>query len=504
MNTTVDSKKMREKAAELSEAVHTLNENVQKLVAAVREAQSLKDKAKQYDGQELDGEQKEGYTTGLVPRHYITKYFAHVNNSEGGTASSGMRSITGSPKENIYLQITKILDFTDNDLPAVADCIEQGIDEVETTLSKNASERQSTSSNDPTRNNDGTNPEDPINPKNPTDSNDPTNEKTEEQTSPNNPTNEPTNDSTNPNNPNNDSNYNNDYDGYHPSGGGSPSYDDTSRGTPSDITPQYKTTSGSEKEASKSVIESSSYTKDNLSGAYKQKNTSNIEFNNSNTPSNTNNIGTGTIIGNNTNNVAENDYAKSHMPSAETNSDNPTSSASVILGNPNLATEDSKQNFQDITPVELLGSDNVDTIDQSNSGDSIINGVNRVVPNLNPGKTIQTGSAIIPGVAGISAAAAAGLGSKAVLDNSDNFITIHKTNKDDKKEDEEENKTENNSNSHKYINIPDNDEKDENKAWLYGMGVGLGAIGSVVAKKEYDKNKEANNSNSEINKLGDE
>ena len=111
MNTTVDSKKMREKATELSEAVHTLNENVQKLVAAVREAQSLKDKAKQYDGQELDGEQKEGYTTGLVPRHYITKYFAHVNNSEGGAASSGMRSITGSPKENIYLQITKILDL---------------------------------------------------------------------------------------------------------------------------------------------------------------------------------------------------------------------------------------------------------------------------------------------------------------------------------------------------------------------------------------------------------
>ena len=439
MDTTVDSKKMREKAAELSEAVHTLNTNIQKLVEAAKEAQSLKDKAKAYDGQELVGEKKSGYTNTTVPKKYVTRYYAHVNNVTGNTGTASMRALTGAPKENAFLQITKILDFTDSDLPAVADCIEQGIDEIETTLAKAAHEKASKEDETDTNKAD----------------------ESEEST---------------------DTNVaDTGTDNYTPSGGGSGG--GGGGGGPTGGSPQYKKNDSSTKNKTPMNPKPKPYKNDEFTNTNKSKNDTNITFsNNSDTPTKTDTDNSKNTNTNKTNTTT--DKSTKHTPSTGTDSDNPTPSASVVLGNSGSGNGKSSPNYtngQSNSQIEVLGEDPTPNVEPGDLEDSIVNGINRVIPGIKTGEKVQSGSALIPGAAGVTAAAAAGLGSKALLDRSDNFMSISN---DDDDDDEE-----NNNHSHK----DDENKKKENsddKGWLYGMGVGLGAVGTAVAKKEHDKEKE--------------
>ncbi len=441
MDTTVNSKKMREKAAEMSEVVHTLNSNIQKLVSAVKEAQSLKDTALKYDGQELDGEKKVNYT-GTEGQHKITtRYYAHVHNSEGGTASSGMRSITGATKEAAFQQITKILDFTDSDLPAVADCIEQGIEEIETTLAKNTHDKDNKEDVIDTNNNNAEN-----------------------------------NDNDTNNEENNDNTGNDEY--YPPNstgsrsrsgGGGLPS--GPSYRKPSDT----KTTSSFKASEMKSNLASM---KDSFKQGTKANSTILFSNNSSTTPYTTPN----TVTAPNTVSTPTSPTTPTE-PTTGTDSDNPTASAVINTGGSggsgvsHTGVSSNPENPTD-TPIEILGEDppvpTKEMEDIDSLGDSIISGVSRVLPETGKGGKVQQGSALIPGVAGLGAAAAAGLGSKALLDKTNDDVDTFSNDEEVQKDDE-----------HTSL-----EEKKDDKGWLYGMGIGLGALGAGVAKHEHDKKDE--------------
>ena len=420
MNTIVDSDKITTEATTLSSKVNELKIDIIKLVEATKEAQRLKDKAMSYNGKELIDLRETTYTDN---EEIITKHFATIKNGDKGMASSGMRTITGVPKQYAFNQISKILNFTDKEIPVVAFCINQGIDEMETTLA-NIATTDILTADDIFNSNKAVNPTNSI-------SNTPI-------------TNNPkpsTGDTGSPRS------------GSAPTGS---SGNSGSGGTGTKPNYQNRVTSnnGSTKQSKPA--------QDNTTNPSKPNTSNTITFNNNTAtkPNTSTNTGTTTKPNTTSNHQTStnNTTHKSNAPTTETSKDNPTASAVVYTGKGTHPTYEEGTPASSVgeAPIEVLGEDNVEAEDL---GNSIINGVERVLPQGTNGKKVAHGSVLIPLASGMTAAAAAGLGGKVLLDKTDNNMFAGADQDDD--DDSEVH-------SHEEPR-----RKKDDKSWLYGMGVGV-------------------------------
>ena len=396
MNTTVDPKKMKTIAGELSSCVHELNDNINKLVEATKAAQELKDKAKEYDGKELKGNEERSTYGKDDDKLKIVKHFAHVNNSEGGLCSSGMRSITGAPKEGALLQITKILDLTDSDIDAVIECIEAGKEEIETTLAKIEMDKNNAKDTDATSNNASSN-----------------------------------NASSNNASSNNASTTG----GTTTTGstGGSGGSSGGGGGGTTHGNPQYRNSSSGGGSSNSKTPSSNTSSSNNQTPSSSNTSSPNVSFSNDKTTTPSSSPSTNTPSS-----TTPSSTPSSNTPSTKTNPDNPTPGVTVPTGGETThtggGTTGSTANYIEsgagvaggAAAGIVGGSDTTSSSDFEEATDSIssIIGSNKdftkiPVSDSEPAKS-SSGSAVIPVTAGLTTAAAAGIGAKAVMDMKQN------------------------------------------------------------------------------------
>ncbi len=130
---TVNQDKMIEIAGNISSTASKLKTDLNTAITAAENAKGKVEEAKAYDGQELKGNrshysEKKG---GKNPKTIF--YYAHVK-ADNGTAESGIENIIGKDKDNITEIIDKISTFAENDIPEVVACINEQREIVETGL----------------------------------------------------------------------------------------------------------------------------------------------------------------------------------------------------------------------------------------------------------------------------------------------------------------------------------------------------------------------------------
>jgi len=144
-------------------------------------------------------------------------------------------------------------------------------------------------------------------------------------------------------------------------------------------------------------------------------------------------------------------------PSAVASHDNNTNNSNGVSHSSNYIDSEEVAIDGQEESIESLGEDIETAKEMVNS---IVNNADRVIPDIKAGEKIKSGSALIPGAAGLGAAAAAGLGSKALLDKNDDDSDFKDI--ESKEYEAADDSTSNN--------------KNDNKKWLYGMGVGLNTL----------------------------
>ena len=427
MDSTISTSKMSEQGKIISEKVTELKTRIDSIVEAAKNAQSLRSKALEYNNKELTGEKTEVICGKDDDRKRITTYVAHVDASTG-EGESALQSITraGLVSDKILPNIERILDLTDNDLPEVIDCINKGIDEIETSLAAHESPE-------------GLGNEEPE----------------FEDTS-----------------------------GGGPSGGGSSGGGKSSHGS-INTNPQFKEASNDKTDTYKEDKKQTNKTEDKVEAQIISKLDNKVDDTFKKTDKNEETNFNNVINKDKDKTTTQNDSITTIKPTTETNPDKPIATASVGLSH---GTPSSTDKIIKHDNIEILGDDEPKSSnDNTNLGDSIINGINKVLPGIKSGKKVQSGSAIIPGAAGLTAAAAAGVGSKSLLDRADNFVSLEDvSSKSDDDDDDKKDKTEEEA-KHKGAK---GDNKKEDKSWLYGMGVGIATLGGATAKHEHDKKKE--------------
>ena len=439
--------------------VSNMKKDITSLAEEALSIQSEFDTVKSYNGMWLKGEERDGeYSENSMQKRVYGKKAIITSNNES-LASSGLNSFTRGTKDTALDCIEKILTFVNDYLPAVIECIDKNIDEVESTLSQN--ESNGTGTNQPFFEGIIAAGADAVSNIAKTAINEAKTAIDEEKNKQEN------NQSADPNNPT----PNEDDNSYVPTGPGSTKNRGGGGGGSLPSGPSYRKPSDT-KTTTKPTPIKSNVTAHNFIEQETKTNTTILFSNNSSTTPNTvtapNTVSTPTSP------------TRPTEPSTGTDSDNPTPTAVVTTGGSGVSHTGVSSNPDNPTdtPIEILGEDppipTKEMEDIDSLGDSIISGVSRVLPETGKGGKVQQGSALIPGVAGLGAAAAAGLGSKTLLDRTDNSVDTFSADEKELKDDE-----------HTSI-----DDKKDDKGWLYGMGIGLGALGAGVAKHEKDKKDE--------------
>ena len=400
---TVDTEKMESIRKKISTSASKLEKNIEKLVEATKKAEAAKNKAREYNEKELTGERKtttEGSDLQNGTRHQY-KYTAHVNNSKDGMASSGMRSITGAPKDFALMHISDISNIVDNKIPESIEDIKKKKESVEEAI------------------------EDP-------------------------------------------NGYKSGGDGGYSGGGGGGGHSSGGSGISG---------SSAQNNRLKSKIDGKLMSKigkanENVSSKLVNKSDLNNPNSNNYTPGfNNNSNNSNNTNQTNDNNTLNNDSNNNNNLFGN-NNNTTTPSATMPQGSTShtyYGDSSNSNNNSSSTNGGLFGigssmssTDN----DEDSLATSIINGIDRIKPTKITGK-VQQGSAAIPIASGLSAAAAAGLGGKMLLDKSEGSISFFGADKDDDDDDEKDEENENNNMKKKNIL----EEKSTGKEWLKDLGI---------------------------------